>query len=191
MKFFKLNSVITFIISIFIILIIMYNIESFQSDNLMFNIKDLSSKGGDGLLGPQGPRGFPGSNAVFPKGVIVNWYGLSNSIPKGWAICNGSGGTPDLRNRFIVGAGGKYTVNRKGGEESVKLTSFQLPSHSHRYMDSSFSKLGAILKSRRWGKITTRDNKAFQLAKNTNKSGANQPHNNMPPFYALFYIMKL
>ena len=45
--------------------------------------------------------------------------------------CNGSNGTPDLRNRFVVGAGSSYNVGATGGSNSVTLTTAQMPSHTH------------------------------------------------------------
>ena len=59
------------------------------------------------------------------------WSGAANSIPSGWALCNGSNGTPDLRDRFIVGAGNTYSPGNIGGSESVALTTNQMPAHSH------------------------------------------------------------
>lgn len=42
---------------------------------------------------------------IFAKGMIIAWYGFINNVPKTWAICNGENGTPDLRNKFIMGVG--------------------------------------------------------------------------------------
>lgn len=67
----------------------------------------------------------------FPTGIIVLWSGASNAIPNGWALCNGSNGTPDLRNRFVVGAGSNYNVGATGGQDSVALSVSQMPSHNH------------------------------------------------------------
>lgn len=67
----------------------------------------------------------------FPSGGIVMWNGTTTNIPSGWALCDGSNGTPDLRDRFIVGAGRNYSVNSIGGADSVSLTESQMPSHSH------------------------------------------------------------
>ena len=39
---------------------------------------------------------------LMPSGVIVSWYGTETNCPEGWAICDGTNGTPDLRGRFIV-----------------------------------------------------------------------------------------
>ena len=72
-----------------------------------------------------------GSGGGIPAGVICMWSGAANSIPSGWALCNGSNGTPDLRDRFIVGAGNTYSPGNIGGSESVALTTNQMPVHSH------------------------------------------------------------
>lgn len=71
------------------------------------------------------------SNNNLPSGIITMWSGSSDAIPSGWLLCNGSNGTPDLRNRFIVGAGSSYSVGNTGGSDSVTLTTAQMPSHSH------------------------------------------------------------
>ena len=68
-----------------------------------------------------------------PSGIIAVWSGSEGSIPSGWYLCNGSNGTPDLRNRFIVGAGSgsNYSVGNTGGSDTVTLSTSQIPSHSH------------------------------------------------------------
>lgn len=68
---------------------------------------------------------------AVPAGVITMWSGSVATIPTGWALCNGSNGTPDLRDRFVVGAGNNYAVNATGGADSVTLTTNQIPSHTH------------------------------------------------------------
>src|SRR5690606_35053309 len=71
------------------------------------------------------------SGIGVPSGVIMMWSGSTSTIPAGWFLCNGSNGTPDLRNRFIVGAGSTYGVGATGGANEVTLTESQIPSHSH------------------------------------------------------------
>jgi hypothetical protein len=66
---------------------------------------------------------------VYKPGMIKPWYGSSLDIPTGWALCDGSNGTPDLRGRFILGAGGAYNLSATGGAESV--TSSAEGSHNH------------------------------------------------------------
>lgn len=68
---------------------------------------------------------------VSMKGVIVMWSGSADNIPEGWALCDGTNGTPDLRDRFIVGAGREYAVGATGGAKEVTLTTAQMPKHSH------------------------------------------------------------
>ena len=89
--------------------------------------------GSGGATGPTGPPGPSGTDASLPAGVIVAWSGSQASIPSGWVLCNGSNSTPDLRNRFIVGAGSgsNYTPGNTGGSDSVTLTTAQMPSHTH------------------------------------------------------------
>lgn len=89
---------------------------------------------------------------VVPTGAIIMWSGATTSIPTGWALCNGQTATktdgsgtvtvPDLRDRFIVGAGSTYAVGATGGATSittavsitndpVTLTTSQIPAHNH------------------------------------------------------------
>lgn len=75
-------------------------------------------------------------NGVLPYGVIMMWSGSVATVPTGWQLCNGSNGTPDLRNRFIVGAGSTYSVAGTGGTTSVGLLETNLPSHSHSFSGS-------------------------------------------------------
>ena len=125
---------------------------------------------------------------VIPKGIIAMWYGASNIIPSGWAICDGNNGTPDLRDKFIVGAGNSYSVNATGGEATHKLTVSEMPSHSHSIKRQTGS----------WGGTYT----AIEASTDTSsipeslsgamyETGGGRAHNNLPPYYALCYIMKL
>jgi hypothetical protein len=77
---------------------------------------------------------------IIPTGVIVMWYGSTSNIPSGWVLCDGiNAGTPDLRDRFIVGAGSTYitggTGNGRGGSNTAVLTVANLPSHTHTVPD--------------------------------------------------------
>jgi len=74
-----------------------------------------------------------GENAksILPSGLIVLWSGALLDVPIGWQICDGTNNTPDLRDRFVVGAGGAYAPDNTGGADSVTLTENQIPSHSH------------------------------------------------------------
>ena len=133
-----------------------------------------------------------GVSAVLPKGIIVMWSGSQASIPSGWALCNGLNGTPDLRDRFIVGAGRAYGVGATGGADSVTLTINQMPYHAHEYFGDDHLIVGATYAYSRSGMDAISDSKSGASAffKTTYKGG-DQPHENRPPYYALCFIIKL
>jgi len=68
---------------------------------------------------------------TVPQGLISMWSGSITSIPSTWTLCDGTDGAPDLIDRFIIGAGGSYSVDSTGGASSVTLSSSQIPSHNH------------------------------------------------------------
>jgi hypothetical protein len=69
--------------------------------------------------------------SAFVSGMIIIWSGSTANIPTGFVLCDGTQNTPDLRNRFVVGAGSNYNPGDTGGADSVTLTTAQLASHSH------------------------------------------------------------
>jgi hypothetical protein len=70
-----------------------------------------------GEVGDKGPTGDPGA-VVWPIGIIVAWSGPVAEIPSGWSLCDGANGTPDLRDRMILGAGGSRSPGATGGAET-------------------------------------------------------------------------
>lgn len=68
---------------------------------------------------------------TFPAGGIVMWSGSVASIPSGWNLCDGANSTPDLRNRFVIGAGSNYSVNATGGATTDSITTSSNGGHSH------------------------------------------------------------
>jgi hypothetical protein len=141
----------------------------------------------------------------FPSGGIVLWSGSIAAIPSGWALCNGSNGTPDLRNRFIVGAGSGYAVNATGGSADAIVVSHTHtatstvtdPGHTHGLDYNAtlpFDGGGGIPNSTFGGSVNrqTASNTTGITVSTTNAStGSSGTNANLPPYYALAYIMKL
>jgi len=115
-------------------------------------------------------------------GMIKMWSGSESDIPRGWVLCNGSNGTRDLRSRFIVGAGDTYAVGDTGGATTHTLTTDEMPAHTHTIGQNiltgsanSFEEKGQTAT----GSITS------------DSTGGGGAHENLPPYYALCYIMRL
>lgn len=131
---------------------------------------------------------------ILPKGIITAWTGTT--APVGWAICNGSNGTPDLRGRFIYGygAGSGSKMNGSGGAETHRLAVNEMPSHSHRIFllgdDEGYCKKTDTDCHVNGSGKRTNDNSGPDI-NSIESTGGNQPHNNMPPYYVLAFIMKL
>ncbi len=126
------------------------------------------------------------------RGMIVMWYGSAETVPDGWAICNGANGTPDLRNRFILGAGGDHGPYATGGEAYHVLTEGEMPSHTHVFpWGESWPNWTPYGVATGKGCIGSGDTDYDNYWSFTSWTGGNQAHNNMPPYMALYYIMKL
>jgi len=99
----------------------------------IFAVNDITITGGTisgisalGVSGTMTATSFVGSG-MLPVGGIVIWSGSVGSIPTGFFLCDGSNGTPDLRNDFIIGAGGAYAVGATGGSNTITT----VPAHTH------------------------------------------------------------
>lgn len=171
-----------------------------------------------------------------PQGTILPWYGKLDEIPDGFYLCDGKNGTPDLRNRFLVGAGDTYKLRDIGGENQVTLTGTQIGNHYHywsaMYSNQDFEeykrsglklvKFGydSGVSSVFYAPFPTGNKMTLFFTNNANLSSVNmsarfisnsdfssenmeyitslaigtdakEPHENRPPYYALFYIMKV
>jgi microcystin-dependent protein len=156
---------------------------------------------------------------LIPSGSIVMWSG--SNIPSGWTLCNGSDyHIPDLRDKFIVGSGGKYAIGKTGGKEQIMLTEDEMPQHNHtgKVHDKDIVNSGNNREKEykvmhpdtyNWsfdsGSRTGYDRKStsepvglnwcINFVHNhdltINNTGKSAPHENRPPYYALTYIMKL
>jgi len=119
----------------------------------------------------------------LPAGAIIIWSGSINAIPTGFALCDGQSGRPDLRDKFVLGAGLGYGVDATGGEKEHRLTIDEMPSHSHSYTERVMGGGG--------NKIFDNADRHYVEERTTGNTGGSMPHNNMPPYYSLAYIIKL
>lgn len=123
------------------------------------------------------------ANAIsVPVGAIVIWSGSVDNIPAYWHLCDGTNGTIDLRDKFVLGAGNGYSVGVTGGEATHTLTIEEMPSHSH---SISYQRHGGT------GQSTSADFSVGNNTKATSTVGGGAAHNNMPPYYALCYIQRI
>ena len=139
---------------------------------------------------------------IVPSGGIIMWSGSIASIPAGWYLCNGSNGTPDLRNRFIVGAGSTYAVAATGGSADAIVVSHTHtasvtdPGHTHtttfQYVSDNPS---GPFDSNAAGTPTNNfengvNSSTTGISVSIASSGSSGTNANLPPYYALAYIMK-
>jgi microcystin-dependent protein len=128
----------------------------------------------------------------LPKGVVAMWSGTIATIPQGWALCDGTNGTPDLRDKFVVGArqdsAGAVQTNvsgvllQTGGEAAHTLTAAELPAHTHGVYVSGSDYPGTDSKA-----AASQANVGAQTA----ATGGGVAHNTLPPYFAVAFIMKL
>jgi hypothetical protein len=144
----------------------------------------------------------------FPSGGIVLWSGSVASIPSGWLLCNGSSGTPDLRDRFIVGAGSTYAVGATGGSANATLVSHTHtatsvvtdPGHLHTFsargddgQGGSGAGTGVVGFDTNVGAgsgLMVSATTGVTVATTNSTEGSSATNANLPPYYALAYIMK-
>ena len=134
-----------------------------------------------------------------PTGAIIMWSGAIANIPVGWALCNGQNGTPDLRARFIVGAGEgiimddslgyQYEVGNTGGHNKVVLTEDQMPRHNHTFFSQNDDYNASGSKTR--GLAGDTDTTWVTHHDLIGYAGNNKAHENRPLYYALAFIMKV
>lgn len=149
--------------------------------------------------------------AGIPSGTVTMWSGSVSEIPGGWVLCDGNNGTPDLRDRFIVGADGAYTVGQTGGTSTRSISQAQMPSHSHggsTSTDGSHSHQvyyddGASGNTRTIQNLVRDDsnssglgapiqnNGAHSHSLSINSTGSGNAVENRPPYHALAYMMKV
>ena len=142
---------------------------------------------------------------IIPSGVIVMWSGSIATIPSGWYLCDGNNSTPDLRNKFVIAANADDSGTAKtsvtgsatqsGGTKDAIVVSHTHtitdPGHNHTYNRDSLDLLDGGPFTRRSG--TGADSNTTSTATTgitIDSSGSSGTNANLPPYYALAYIMK-
>jgi hypothetical protein len=148
----------------------------------------------------------PASAPTLPTGSIILWSGSIGSIPSGYVICDGTNGTPDLRDRFVIAAGSTYAVGATGGSADAIVVSHTHtatvtdPTHTHATsLYSGTGGGGTTGTNTKWSAEnnnaggpnsvnTTAASTGISVANST--TGTSGTNANLPPYYALAYIMK-
>jgi hypothetical protein len=158
-----------------------------------FQLDGTAGASGQVLLSAGGSN-TPTWGSAFVAGMIMLWSGSSATIPSGWLLCDGSSSTPDLRNRFVVGATSTYAVGATGGSADAIVVSHTHtitdPQHSHGYKSfnsTGVNSSGALFEGADDINTTTSSASTGISINTTGVSGTNA---NLPPYYALCYIMK-
>lgn len=151
-----------------------------------------------GIVGVQSAVG-----TTIPTGLISLWYGAIGSVPSGWYLCDGANGTPDLRDKFVVGAGSTYSVAATGGSANAVVVTHNHtatsvvtdPTHLHTF--TNYATTGGGATSPVIGSSNTTATQSTNAASTgitvatTNASaGVSGTNANLPPYYALCYVMK-
>ena len=138
-----------------------------------------------------------GNSLELPMGTILPYVGDLADIPKGWALCDGSNGTLDMRDLFIVGAGKNYELYNTGGKNEVELNADQLPAHYHNLYTSrqfAINRNGSVWGIEQEGWTLVEENTGTRCGRtgySRNTSGKTVPHENRPPYIAVYYIMRI
>ena len=142
-----------------------------------------------------------------PAGLIALWSGTIATVPSGWYLCNGSNGTPDLRNRFIIGAnsdtaGIAYTTitgadTKSGGTKDAIIVSHTHtatvtdPGHFHSVTaDGPANSYGPNSGGAKYNSGGVTGTKTTGITVSNSTEGSSGTNQNLPPYYALAYIMK-
>ena len=145
------------------------------------------------------------SGTTIPTGLITMWSGSIGSIPSGWVLCNGANGTPDLRDRFVIAAGSTYSVAQTGGSaDAIVVTHTHTatststvtdPGHIHSVPNNTGAAIMGMgnVSNRNYG-LSYTDSAVTGITVATSTTNANAgtsgTNANLPPYYALAYIMK-
>ena len=173
-----------------------------------FRLDGTAGASGQVLLSAGGSNTPTWGNA-FVAGMIMLWSGSSATIPTGWLLCDGNNSTPDLRNRFVVGATSTYAVGATGGSADAIVVSHTHtatstvtdPQHNHTPQTLGSAQAGSdnggapVDASTGYGtgrtsSVTSSSSTGITVATSISTTGSSGTNANLPPYYALCYIMK-
>lgn len=142
----------------------------------------------------------------FPKGTILPFMGELSAVPKGWRLCDGTNGTPDLRDRFLMGAGLSYAPNQIGGKNAVSLKAENLPPNAFNNSFGNKYLLSSMTGTYTFGTIENAALITHSQHGTNGKSGFNwiqvgnaissanwqgKPVNTLPAYYTVYFIIKI
>ena len=133
---------------------------------------------------------------TVPVGTIIMWSGSTDDLTSEWALCDGENGTPDLRGRFIVGAGqaaglSSYEIGAVGGEEKHQLTVAEMPSHSHKVVVHTVGYTGSYNSDPEAATYDSHSRNNGSRDVSGQSTGGDGEHENRPPYYALAFVMRI
>jgi len=122
----------------------------------------------------------------FPVGTIAMWYGDLENLPPGWVLCDGNNGTPDLRDRFIIGAGGNRNLGATGGQTSHthNHTVYSIGKNSDAALEATNALSGDF--GPLPGPGEEKNNHTHSLSSSTTGSAT---ITTLPPYRAVYFIM--
>ena len=143
-------------------------------------------------------------SAAFTSGMIMMWSGTIATIPTGWVLCNGSNSTPDLRNKFVIGAhsdsaGVAYSTvtgsntTSGGTKDAINVSHTHTltdPGHKHTYDKTTGGAAAGGGGSTSVAGYTTTDTSTVTTGITISTEGSSGTNANLPPYYALAFIMK-
>jgi hypothetical protein len=138
--------------------------------------------------------GHGGGGGDLPRGVIVAWKGTTSDIPAGWALCDGNNGTPNLQDRFIVGAGNSYSGGDTGGSTTADLEHSHGPGTLATDTDATTNSTSEEVQSGT-GTTVAADghdhSHSHSVDSGTTGDALSATQSILPPYYALAWIMKI
>lgn len=192
--------IVCFLITIIILLIIFILIILFLVKRIYDSEIEILKENINALKGEIRKEAYK-LNGMFSKGMIIAWYGEIDKIPDNWTICDGTNGTPDLRNRFIIGSSEKINFGERGGSSSIQLTKSNLPpigqssfscdSHNGPYHHKTDNFIKFISPYSVSTKKGFNDDWGSNWMIDLNTGMDSTPIDIMNPYFSLYYIMKM